>query len=206
MSSIDAIPRGLALLVVLMLAACAADVPPTVSPTPAVAPVISTPYTAYAAATPPALLHDQPGGKPGATLPRGSDFLVEAVVAGSDGQLWYRVFTSDGVSGWLPAAAISLVDDQPIPTPTPRPPLPSATAARPTAAPTPRPLVVTGSGSGLFLRVQPGQGAVIRAYPDGTAVAPLGEMTQLEGRRWLRVRAPDGQEGWMAADYLRPAS
>jgi hypothetical protein len=113
--------------------------------------------------------------------------------------------TADGAAGWLPAAAVSLVDDEPVPTPTPRPALATATTRPVTATPTPRPLVVAGSGQGLFLRVEPGQGAVIRAYPDGATIVPLGESTTLEGRRWLRVRAPDGQEGWMAAEYLRPA-
>lgn len=205
MPSAPALARGLALLAALMLAACTVANAPAASPTLAVAVVVSTPYPAYAAATPPARLSDQPGGTPGALLPRGTDLRVEALATAADGQVWYRVTTADGQTGWLPGDALSLVDAQPAVTATPRPPLPSPALPRPTATPTPRPLMVTGSGSGLFLRVQPGTGAIIRAYPDGTVVLPLGEAVQLEGRRWLRVRAADGQEGWMAADYLRPA-
>jgi hypothetical protein len=96
------------------------------------------------------------------------------------------------------------VDDPLAPTVTPRPASPTPVAPRPAPSATPRPLVVTGSGQGLFLRAEPGQGAIIRAYPDGARVVPLGETRELEGRRWLKVRAPDGETGWMAAEYLRP--
>jgi hypothetical protein len=199
------IARGRTLLAVLMLAACAGVDAPAASPTPAVAVLVSTPYAAYAAASPPARLSDQPGGTPGPLLPRGTDLRVEAFATAADGQVWYRVTTAGGQSGWLPAAALSLVGDQPAVTPATATPRPATATQRPAVTPAPRPLVVTGSGSGLFLRVQPGTGAIIRAYPDGAVVTPLGESAQLEGRRWLRVRAADGQEGWMAAEYLRPA-
>lgn len=129
---------------------------------------------------------------------------VEEVRDIGDHQLWYRVTTTNNITGWLPAAAISLVADHPAAVPTP---LPTVVVARPpVVSPTPRPMVVSGSGQGLFLRSRPGQGDVIRAYPDGTTVVPLGEETRLDGRRWLRVRAPDGREGWMAAEYLSPST
>jgi hypothetical protein len=196
----------LASLVVVLLVACGEATVAGVA-TPAIVPVVSTPFPAYAAATPPARLHDRPGGTPGAVLPRGTDLTVEVAAIGPDGQLWYQVATGDGARGWLAAAGLSLVDDPPVVTPT-RVPTTVASTARPvpsTPTPAPRPLVVAGSGQGLFLRAQPGQGEIIRAYPDGTVVTPLGEERRLDGRRWLRVRVEDNREGWMAADYLRPA-
>lgn len=200
------VPRALLVLIALLLAACASADPPAGSPTPALPVVVSIPYPAFAVATPPAHLHDQPAGTPGALLPRGTDVLVEALVPVGAADVWYRVTTADGRSGWVPAAALSLIEARPSATPTARPPLPATPTLPPPATPTPRPLAVTGSALGLFLRLQPGSGTIIRAYPDGTLVIPLGEMVHLEGRRWLRVRAPDGQEGWMAAEYLQPAS
>jgi hypothetical protein len=190
------------LVLTLVLGGCVAPSAPT--PTPAVAVVIGTPYPAFAAATPPATLHDRPAGTAIGTLPRGTDLMVETVATGSDGQAWYLVTATGGERGWLPAASLTLVDDAVAATATPRPPAPTLAPSRPSVTPSPRPLVITGSGQGLFLRVEPGQGAVVRAYPDGTRVTPLGEMRELDGRRWVRVRAPDGDVGWMAAEYLRP--
>jgi hypothetical protein len=202
----------LAVLSTFLLVACDdAGASATGSPSPAIAARVTTPFPAYAAATPAARLHDRPGGTPGRTLERGTDLQVEAVTALADNQLWYRVTTADGAGGWLPAAALSLVDHQPPTAPTgPAPiaagqPTPATTVTAATTTASPRPLVVSGSGQGLFLRAQPGQGDVIGAYADGTRIVPLGEETRLEGRRWLRVRAPDGREGWMAAEYLRPS-
>ena len=190
------------LLACVALVACASD-PPTHTPTPAVSLRVSTPFAAFAAATPPARLHERPGEAPGATLERGADLSVEDIATAPDGQVWYRVSTTTGERGWLPADAVSLVGRPAAVAPAPLPtltPMPS-----PSATPAPRPLVITGSGQGLFLRARPGQGEIIRSYPDGTAVTPLGDETEVDGRRWLRVRAPDGREGWMAAEYLRPA-
>jgi hypothetical protein len=193
-----------ALAIALLVGACTAGAPPTDAPATGIAPRVSTPFPAFAAADPPAQLHDRPGGAPGAVLPRGTDLQVEEAVVGPDGRLWYRIVTADGASGWLAGAALSLVDDPVLPSPTPLATVPPPPTATPVASPTPGPLVVAGSGSGLFLRREPGQGEIIAAYPDGTAVTPLGQERTLDGRRWLRVRTPDGRDGWMAADYLHP--
>jgi hypothetical protein len=189
----------------LVLGGCrTADLPATTAGV-AVVPVITTPYAAFAAASPP-VLFDRPVGTPIGALERGADLSVEALVQGSDGQVWYLVRLTDGAAGWVTASGISLVDDAIAPTTTPRPSPPPSSQPRPSATPTPRPIVITGSGQGLFLRAQPGTGTIIRAYPDGTVVTPLGESLQLDGRRWLKVRTLDGEEGWMAAEYLRPGT
>lgn len=190
----------------LIAGACAGAAPPAGAPTPAIVPRVTTPFPAFAAAAPPAQLFDRPGGTPGRVLPRGTDLRVEDAGIGPDGGLWYRVAGSDGIAGWLAGASLSLVDDATPPTPTALATVPPRATVTPGASPTPRPLVVTGSGSGLFLRVEPGRGEIVRSYPDGTTVTPLGQERTVEGRRWLRVRATDGREGWMAAEYLRPGS
>lgn len=192
------------MILALLLGGCAGSAVPVTSPTPAVVMIVGTPYAAYAAATPPATLHDRPAGTPIGTLPHGADVTVEALVPTPDGQIWYLVVAASGERGWVAAPSLSLVDDPIVPTATPRPAPPTPMPPAPTSSPTPRPLVITGSGQGLFLRAEPGQGAIVRAYPDGTRVILLGETRELDGRRWLKVRTPDGEVGWMAAEYLRP--
>jgi Bacterial SH3 domain len=88
------------------------------------------------------------------------------------------------------------------PPPTLAPPAPTTPTARPT--PSGEQVVVTNTG---------GIGAVLRAEPiSGPQVASLREqlvLTVLEHRtigsaEWLRVRTPDGQEGWVTALVARP--
>lgn len=85
----------------------------------------------------------------------------------------------------------------PIPTPPP-----------PTAPPTPQKFVVVGtSGLGLFLRDNPSTNStVLETLPDGTVVERVGE-DDVPGADhvWRKVRSPEGQEGWVAVDYLQPA-
>ena len=204
MTTIRLLPMRCAVLLIL-LSGCAEQSAPPTSHTAGMVPIIGTPYPAFAAATPPDLF-DRPVGTRIASLPRGAELMVESIVMGPDGEVWYLVRAVDGVSGWTTSSGISLVNDPRAPTATARAAPPTAMAPLTAPPATPRPLVITGSGQGLFLRAQPGQGTIIRAYPDGASVLPLGETTQLDGRRWLKVRAPDGAEGWMAAEYLRPGS
>ncbi len=84
--------------------------------------------------------------------------------------------------------------------------LPTVTVA-PTAPPLPQLFTVTGTGiEGLFLRPAPStDGQPIATLPDGTRVERIGEDTSAAGRTWRKVRAPDGQEGWVSADYLTAA-
>ncbi|SRR6266540_4539875 len=85
-----------------------------------------------------------------------------------------------------------------------------APAPTPTSAPRPTPtgerVVVTNTG---------GIGAVLRAEPvSGRQVASLREQLELtvlerrtvSGAEWLRVRTPEGQEGWVLGLVARPAT
>lgn len=77
----------------------------------------------------------------------------------------------------------------------------------PTTPPTPQLFTVTGTGGlGLFLRDAPStSGQQLATLPDGTRVEQVGEDTPGGDYVWRKVRAPDGQEGWVAVDFLTPA-
>jgi hypothetical protein len=83
---------------------------------------------------------------------------------------------------------------------------PTVTLPPPTAV-QPSFFVVTGtSGQGLFLRPQPSvEGDPLTTLPDGTRLEQIGEDVTGPDRVWRQVRAPDGQEGYVAVDFLTPA-
>lgn len=85
---------------------------------------------------------------------------------------------------------------------------PTVTSAPATPVPPPvQFFVVAGTeGQGLFLRPDHNAGgAPLETLPDGTRVEKLGEDFAGPDRVWRKVRAPGGQEGWVAADFLQPA-
>jgi hypothetical protein len=58
-------------------------------------------------------------------------------------------------------------------------------------------------GQGAFLRVAPGYDAAgIIVHPDGAGVAGLGDEAMVGEEKWLRVRDPQGREGWISARWL----
>ena len=84
--------------------------------------------------------------------------------------------------------------------------LPTVTLPPPT--PTgPRRFVVQNTGiEGLLLRPTPSRANdPIATLPDGTVVEQIGEDLTAETIVWRHVRAADGQEGYVAADFLTPA-
>ena len=87
--------------------------------------------------------------------------------------------------------------EEPLPTRTPRP--------EPTATRTPLPslLWVANAGrDGVILRDAPGSGGRVVGLGDGVRLVPLGEEEHQGGRRWLRVRDPEGRVGWIAAEFV----
>jgi PKD repeat protein len=83
----------------------------------------------------------------------------------------------------------------PTPTPTGEPTSPPATGVSPTAAP----LQATITAGALNMRTGPGtQYPAITALPGGTTVTVL---AQNQAGNWLKVRLPDGSEGWLSKAY-----
>ncbi len=91
------------------------------------------------------------------------------------------------------------------------PPAQSQPTPEPTAVlPTPAPefyrgwLVVANTGGlGVYVRADPAAEARrIRAWPERTRLEALGEEVEADGRRWVRVRDPAGNIGWVPAEYV----
>lgn len=71
--------------------------------------------------------------------------------------------------------------------------------------------VASTGGEGLYLRRSPQRTAcktaprpangVVPAYREGTALRQTGPDQVNAGQTWRQVRAPDGQEGWVPAEY-----
>jgi hypothetical protein len=95
------------------------------------------------------------------------------------------------------------------PTLTPTPtetPTPTLTATQtPTLTPTPLYALVSADNKGALLRSEPA-GTVIRSYFDGTLMEILPGIETINGVVWVRVLAPDGQEGWMVQSLLATAT
>ncbi len=85
----------------------------------------------------------------------------------------------------------------------PEGPAPEVEPAVPPAATFGRFTVVGTGVAGLLLRPGPAQdGAPVATLPDGMQVEQIGEDVAGGDFVWRQVRAPDGQEGWVAVDFL----
>ncbi|HSJ57169.1 MAG TPA: SH3 domain-containing protein [Anaerolineae bacterium] len=65
-------------------------------------------------------------------------------------------------------------------------------------------VVVQGTqGSGLNLRTEPGTGAqVVINVREGTVLTVIEGPEEADGYTWWRMRAPGGEEGWGAANWI----
>ena len=92
---------------------------------------------------------------------------------------------------------------------------PSPTATVPVSAPPPAPptpttaparaFVVSGTdGEGVRLRAAPG-GELVANVPEGTRLEQIGPDRQVDGTTWRNVRTPEGQQGWVAAQFTTEA-
>ncbi|RMH01077.1 MAG: SH3 domain-containing protein [Chloroflexi bacterium] len=88
-----------------------------------------------------------------------------------------------------------------LPTATTLPPTPTIV---PTDTPPPAPPTATvSSGVGVWLRSAPGTSAQqLEWLLDGTVVTLLPGRETADEFEWQQVRAPSGQEGWVAAEFL----
>jgi SH3-like domain-containing protein len=65
-------------------------------------------------------------------------------------------------------------------------------------------VIVSGTGgSGVRLRSQPGNsGQIITVVPENTPLLIIGPDRVADGLNWRNVRAPNGTEGWIAANFV----
>lgn len=148
-------------------------------------------------------LRDQPttvGSNVLAELAGGTTLTVIGRTANNQ---WLQVRTSDGLTGWAAAGYIDLkVALSTIPVVGAEPTPSTDTAPVIEAAPVEGDFQarVSNIGGTLRLRAEPTTSAGILAeLAPGTALGVTGRSPAGE---WLRVTAPDGQSGWVAAAYV----
>lgn len=139
-------------------------------------------------------------------------FLMMAVAVGG-GAIGYRLITGRDL---LSPAALGLMQLAEVPTvvPTPRPSIPTSLPVA-TLVPTPSPatatpvpdtpqIMVVGNtdGQGVFLRRTPHLDDKLKPWVDGSKMEIVGAPVDSDGHRWMKVRAPDGAEGYIPLEYL----
>jgi hypothetical protein len=85
------------------------------------------------------------------------------------------------------------------------PPAPAASEQTAAAAPTERVKVANTGGAGAILRADPPKGRQVAGLRDGTLLQVLEHQQQADGSEWLRVRTPDGVEGWVFSRLVAAA-
>lgn len=114
----------------------------------------------------------------------------------SDGYQWSKVKTMDGKVGWV-AASLLVTSLNPTP----------ATPSTPVQTQSP-PAMVVGEREiktdHVNIRRSPTlHGTLVTQAMKGTRVQILqGAPIQADGKQWIHVRLPSGQEGWVAAELL----
>lgn len=114
------------------------------------------------------------------------------------GQSTYSPLARDSAA----ASGGTIAPTAPIILPTPPAITPTATVAAPVAAPAARTLVVANTGGeGVFLRQSPKTGSRVAAFAEKTVLVEIGPEQAIDGMIWRHVRAPDGTEGYLPAQY-----
>jgi membrane protease YdiL (CAAX protease family) len=104
-----------------------------------------------------------------------------------------------------PATSVSLAPPLPAPATQPAPTsAPATSPPAPAAGANQQIVVVRGTGgSGARLRSQPGNaGPTITIVPEYTPLVVVGTDRQADGITWRNVRATNGNEGWVAANFV----
>jgi hypothetical protein len=99
----------------------------------------------------------------------------------------------DGSSRFLPTPVAALPPE--VNTGPPAPAADEQSAAD--DAPSERVKIANTGGVGAILRSDPPTGRQVTALRDGTLLQVLEHRTLNDGTEWLRVRTPDGVEGWV---------
>jgi hypothetical protein len=117
---------------------------------------------------------------------------------------------TDAATGSTPSVPEATNSPTPVPFPEaqvtvlPTNPPPPTQTAIPTATPEPEPqTAVVASGVGVYLRENPSTTAPdIEWLLDGTQLVVLPGREDADGYTWVLVRTPDGNEGWVATDFI----
>ncbi len=89
--------------------------------------------------------------------------------------------------------------------------LPIATVVTPTPTAVPTVpaakvyVVANTGGEGVFLRQAPKTGTKLSAWAENTRLEEISPAQQVAGTEWLHVRAPDGSDGYVPAQFTAPA-
>ena len=121
--------------------------------------------------------------------------------------------------GLTPAPTVALT---PLVSPTATPPPATATPRPTTGTPSPVPqvqpsatatppvgqwvAVANTGGDGIYLRRTPRLADRLIGWPDGTKLQVVGPDAQGDGQPWKQVRDPQGNVGWVPAQYVTPTS
>lgn len=145
-------------------------------------------------------------------------FLLMVLVALGGGLTGYRVITgrdlvrlSDfGITPAASAPAARATFTPPatataLPVPTVRPTEPPAATPMPLPE-VPKAMVVAKTdGQGVYMRRTPNPDDKLRAWMEGSRMEVVGPDVQAAGTTWKRVKAPNGQEGYIPAQFLADA-
>lgn len=84
---------------------------------------------------------------------------------------------------------------------------PAAPSTAATATSTAQTVMKVGNTDreGVYIRRTPNMNDKIRPWMDGTPMTVLGPPQTVNGIIWIKVRAPDGVEGYVPAQYLVPS-
>jgi len=117
------------------------------------------------------------------------------------GQSAYSPLARDSAAAPIGTAATPSIPIV-LPIATPVTPVPTAAPTVPVAKVY---VVANTGGEGLFLRQAPKTGTKLSAWAEKTRLEEIGPAQQIAGANWLHVRAPDGDEGYVPAQYTAPA-
>lgn len=141
-------------------------------------------------------------------------FFLMLMVATAGTLVGYRVITGNNLLNLAEfgigaqASTVSVVAGaRAVPTAVPSPPTP---VVKPTAVPTAAPaaeankimLVGNTDGQGVYLRRTPRLGDKLQAWPDRTRMEVTGNQVDGDGRKWWKVKAPSGAEGFIPIEFL----
>jgi hypothetical protein len=99
---------------------------------------------------------------------------------------------SDSTVNFLPTPVAALAPET-----NAGPPAPAADEQTAADTAVERVKVANTGGAGAILRADPPKGRQVAALRDGTALQVLEHRQLDDGAEWLRVRTPDGVEGWV---------